>query len=67
MNINIISYYLLIGVIVNAVYDFLISNIDREDLRFDMLQRVLVGLFWPVYIVLLIINFIINYINGKDK
>lgn len=67
MNTIIISYYLLIGVIVNAIYDFLISNIDREDLRFDMLQRVLVGLFWPAYIVLLIINFIINYINGKDE
>jgi hypothetical protein len=67
VNINFISYYLLIGVIVNAVYDFLISNIDREDLRFDMSQRFLVGLFWPAYMVLLIINFIINYINGKDK
>jgi hypothetical protein len=67
VTINTLSYYLLFGVIVNALYDFLISTIDREDLRFNMLERILVGLFWPAYLVLLTINFIINYINGKNK
>jgi hypothetical protein len=32
-----------------------------------MLERIIIGLFWPAYLVLLAINFIINYINGKNK
>jgi len=67
VTIGTLSYYILFGVIVNALYDFLISTIDREDLRFSMLERILIGLFWPAYLVLLVINFIIKYINGKNK
>jgi hypothetical protein len=67
VTINTLSYYFLFGVIINALYDFLISTIDREDLRFSMFERIIIGLFWPAYLVLLAINFIINYINGKNK
>lgn len=62
---NTISYYILIGVCFNALYDFIISKLENESLRLNMRERIAVTLIWPVYITLLIFNYIKN--RNKDE
>jgi len=59
--------YLLIGVIFNAVYDFVITRIKREELRFTIVERVVFAIVWPAYVILLVINFIKTIINGSNE
>jgi hypothetical protein len=59
--------YLLLGVVFNAAYDFAITYIKKEELRFTMVERVVFAIVWPIYVLLLIINFIKTIINGSNK
>jgi len=67
MYMNDFMYYILFGVVFNAIYDLSISYIKKEDLRFNILQRILFGLIWPLYLALLIYNLIKTIIHGTDK
>ena len=59
--------YLLLGVVFNAAYDFAITCIKREELRFTIVERVVFAIVWPVYFILLVINFIKTIINGSNE
>lgn len=59
--------YLLVGVVFNATYDLAITYIKKEELRFTMVERIIFAIVWPIYVLLLIINFIKTIINGSNK
>ena len=61
-----ISLYLLLGVFCNMLYDWAISNIEREELRFNNYERAFFCIVWPIYALLFIINFIKSLIDGND-
>lgn len=53
---NIIIIYLFTGVVVNLLYDLLISwltNVDsvNKKLRFTIGERISFGLFWPISVI----------------
>jgi len=62
-----ISFYLMIGVTFNALYDLVISYIKNEGLRFNMKERIVFTLIWPIYLALLLFNYIKNIINGSNN
>jgi len=64
---NNVILYLLLGVCMNALYDLSISYIKQEELRFKMAERIVFLIVWPLYVLLLIINFIRNNKNESDE
>ena len=67
-NINIVITYLFFGVLINALYDLLISHMgeEHEDLRFNMLERIVFGILWPLGATMFIINFIKIFKNKNN-
>lgn len=57
----------MFGVLFNAIYDIMISYIQKEELRFSMKERIAVCFLWPLYVVLMIINLIKTIINGSNE
>jgi hypothetical protein len=55
------------GVVFNAFYDFVVSKIGNEDLRFNMIERISTGLVWPVFTLIFIMNFIKQIFNGNHE
>jgi len=55
------------GVVFNAFYDFVVSKIGNEDLRFNMLERISTGIIWPIFTIIFIINFIKQIFNGNHE
>jgi hypothetical protein len=55
------------GVVFNAFYDFVVSKIGNEDLRFSVLERISTGIIWPVFTIIFIINFIKQIFNGNHE
>ena len=56
----------MVGVTFNALYDLLISHIKNEDLRLNIKERLVFTLIWPLYLTLLLFNFIKKIINGPN-
>ena len=63
---KIILHYLMLGVGCNAFYDLSISYIKKEEFRFNAIERIVFTLVWPIYIIVLIYNFIKQITNGSD-
>jgi len=55
------------GVVFNAFYDFVVSKIGNEDLRFNILERISTGIIWPIFTIIFIINFIKQIFNGNHE
>jgi len=62
-----VLYYCMGGVVFNAFYDFVVSKIGNEDLRFNMMERISIGLVWPVFTLIFIVNFIKQLFNGNNN
>lgn len=69
---NILIWYAFGGVLTNFIYDLTVSRIRQvlddpgaEELRFTMIERIWVGIVWPLFIVTFTIK-IIKILNGKD-
>jgi hypothetical protein len=58
--------YFLIGFIFNLIYDTIIYYVNREDLRFNVLERFVFACIWPVYAIMLIHTLIKTIIYGPD-
>jgi len=56
----------MLGVGCNAFYDLSISYIKKEEFRFNAIERIVFTLVWPIYIIVLIYNFIKQITNGSD-
>jgi hypothetical protein len=59
--------YFLIGFIFNLIYDTVIYYVNREDLRFNVLERFVFACIWPVYAIMLIHTLIKTIIYGPDN
>lgn len=55
--------YLMIGVVFNFVFDLLVNSSGNEDHRFNMLERLVMTLIWPIGILTFIFYFIKNIID----
>lgn len=69
---NIIIWYVFGGVLTNFLYDLTVSRIhqltkddDTEQLRLSILERIWVGLLWPIFMITFISK-LINIFNGRD-
>ena len=60
-------YYITVGVVLNAAYDFIISRIDKEELRFNMAERLVFCAIWPIYFIFFLFNFIKHFTNNDDE
>ena len=60
-------YYIMVGVVLNAAYDFIISYIDKEELRFNMAERLVFCAIWPIYFIFFLFNFIKHFTNNDDE
>jgi hypothetical protein len=58
--------YFLIGFVFNLIYDTIIYYVNREDLRFNVLERFVFACIWPVYAIMLIHTLIKTIIYGPD-
>lgn len=62
-----IIYYLLGGILFNLLYDLLVDKLNNQALRFTIGERIAVGLFWPIYLILFLRNFFIQlFKNNQD-
>ena len=59
--------YFLIGFIFNLIYDTIIYYVNREDLRFNILERFVFACIWPIYAIMLIHTLIKTIIYGPDN
>jgi len=59
--------YFLIGFVFNLIYDTIIYYVNREDLRFNVLERFVFACIWPVYAIMLIHTLIKTIIYGPDN
>ena len=69
--IKLIINYILIGILINAMYDMLINWISKfdeenESHRFTMTERFVFGILWPFSIFMIVFVFIKN-IFSNDK
>lgn len=60
-----IIYYCIVGVAFNFGYDLTVDKMQREDLRFTIGERIIVGLFWPLYVIAFTINFFKELFKNK--
>jgi hypothetical protein len=54
------------GVCFNFGYDLVVNKIGDEDLRFSTMERISVGLIWPIFTLIFFINFLKAIFNGND-
>ena len=59
-------YYLMGGVCFNLGYDLVVNKIGDEGLRFNMMERISVGLIWPIFTLIFFINFLKAIFNGNN-
>lgn len=64
--IKILINYIMFGVLCNALYDLAINRIKKEELRFNMAERAVFAIIWPIYALFFIYNFIKTIIDKKD-
>jgi hypothetical protein len=69
---NILIWYAICGVLTNFIYDLIVDRIsklaDEKDLkkiRLTIVERVWVGITWPIFTLIFIIK-LITILNDKD-
>lgn len=59
-----IIYYILIGILLNMLYDLIVDWLQTkgktQDMRFSMKERFFVALTWPIYLIFFVRNFFIQ-------
>jgi hypothetical protein len=63
--ISSVIYYLIVGVILNFVYDIVVSefNMSEEDTRFTLKERFIVTLIWPLVALFFVFTFFKNFLK----
>lgn len=56
--------YLMIGVVINFIYDWLV-NYTGEEYRLTIKERIMTGLAWPIVLIIFIYNFIKTFLTGR--
>lgn len=69
---NIIIWYVFGGVLTNFIYDLTVSRIreltqdeETEGLRLGIIERIWVGLIWPIFMITFIVK-LISIFNGRN-
>ena len=62
--INGILSYIFIGVILNFLFDLLVTYLGDEDNRFTMMERLSTTLLWPIALTVFLVNFF-KTLKGK--
>ena len=50
--------YLITGLVIAMIYDYLLSKLEDEELHFNNFERIIMILFWPIFLLFSIIAFI---------
>jgi hypothetical protein len=61
-----LTYYMLLGIITNLIYDLIVSYLGKEELRFTNTQRLFVAATWPMYMVAFIYKYLKTKFNGNQ-
>lgn len=64
---TIVLRYITAGVIFNLIYDLVISHIKKEELRFNIIERIVFTIIWPIHVIVFIFNAISTIIKNGDK
>jgi uncharacterized membrane protein YeaQ/YmgE (transglycosylase-associated protein family) len=56
--INGILTYIFIGVICNFVFDLLVNQLEVEEHRFTITERIVTTALWPIALAVFIYNFL---------
>ena len=56
--LNIFMPYLIIGLVIVMIYDYLLSKLEDTELHFNNFERIIMILFWPIFVLFSIISFI---------
>jgi Mn2+/Fe2+ NRAMP family transporter len=56
--LNIFMPYLILGLVIAMIYDYLLSKLENEELHFNNFERIIMILFWPIFVLFSIIAFI---------
>lgn len=59
--------YVIAGVAFNFLWDLIISKFQAEDNRFNMLERLVVVVIWPVAVVFFFYTLIKNLFFNNDQ
>ena len=62
--ITYIFYYLSLGVVFNFLFDLIVNYIEQEEARFNIGERILTTILWPIALTVFLYNFI-KTLTGK--
>ena len=54
---QLISFYIIFGLVFTAAVDFLLSKTQDEEIQFKNIERLLSIVLWPIYLFIFILNF----------
>ena len=63
--LNIFMPYLIIGLVIVMIYDYFLSKLEDAELHFNNFERIIMILFWPIFVLFSIISFIKQF-NKND-
>lgn len=61
--ITYIIYYVFIGVFFNFLFDKVVDFLEQEQIRFNLMERIIISLLWPIALLVFLFNFIKSFIE----
>lgn len=61
--ITYIIYYVFIGVFFNFLFDKIVDFLEQEQIRFNLMERIVTSLLWPIALLVFLYNFIKSFIE----
>ena len=61
--ITYIIYYVFIGVLLNFLFDKVVDYLEQEQIRFNLMERIVTSLLWPIALLVFLYNFIKSFIE----
>ena len=58
-----IIYYVFIGVFFNFLFDKIVDFLEQEQIRFNLMERIITSLLWPIALLVFLYNFIKSFIE----
>lgn len=56
--LNIFMPYLIIGLVIAMIYDYILSKLEDVELHFNNFERIIIIFLWPIFVLFSIIAFI---------
>lgn len=58
-----VIWYLIIGTVLNFLYDLLVNGTGKEEFRFTVRERIYVAIGWPIFLIFFTWVFIKGFFN----